>query len=261
MKLRAWLPTLLVVLMVSAGCGTVIPERIVNGSGKAETKDFSLAGFSGIQAAAGFSLQVSQSDAYKVTVTADDNLWPDLDVSVSGGSLHLQSKPGVNFRNTTLKAVVTMPALKAVDFSGAASAAVSGFQSADGLTGKLSGAARMSLDNVKCGPMACDISGAGALSGNAAAADVKFTVSGAGRVTLSGSGTTASIDASGASRVTLDQFSLQKVSVVLSGASEARVNAQNITSADVSGVSHLYYTGSPTLGKINTSGGSTVGKE
>jgi hypothetical protein len=261
MKLRTCLPVFAAVLMVSAGCGTAVSERIVSGSGKTETRDFALAGFSGVQAAAAFSVQVSQADAYKVTVTADDNLWADLDVSVSGGSLHLQSKPGVSFRNTTLKAVVTMPALRSLDFSGAALGAVKGFKGDSQLTVRLSGAGTMNLDGITAGSTAFDISGAGSVTGSATTGDVKFTVSGAGRVTLSGSGTTASIEASGASRVTLDQFSLQKVSAVVSGASEARVNAQNISSADISGASHLYYIGSPTLGKINTTGGSSVSKE
>jgi hypothetical protein len=261
MNLRKWPTLFVVVLMLSAGCGTVIPETIVSGSGKAETKDFSLSGFSSIQAAAAFSVQASQSDAYKVTVTADDNLWADLDVSVSGGSLHLQSKPGVSFRNTTLKAVVTMPALRSLDFSGAALGAVKGFKSDSQLTVRLSGAGTMNLDGITSGSTTFDISGAGSVTGSATTGDVKFTVSGAGRVNLSGAGTTASIDASGASHVTLDRFSVQKVSAVVSGASEARVNAQNITSADISGASHLYYVGSPTLGKINTTGGSSVSKE
>jgi ribosomal protein L31 len=54
---------------------------------------------------------------------------------------------------------------------------------------------------------------------------------------------------------------VQDAHAEISGASNATVNASGTLSAEVSGASHLYYTGSPTLGDIETSGASSVNKK
>lgn len=262
MVLRRWLTLFLAVVMLATavGCENVVPTT-VTGSGRPEMRDFNLSGFSSIQAAAAFKVQVNRADSYKVQVTADDNLWDVLDISLSGNTLHLRTKSGVSIRNTTLTAVVTMPSLRVLDLSGATQANANGFVSGNDLTAIISGASTLATENVKFGSAVFDISGAGKVSGSATIREGKFTVSGAGTVNLSGSGESASIEASGGSRVTLDRFEVQKVRVTLSGGSEARVNSQNITMADLSGASHLYYVDSPTLGTIQTSGGSSLGQE
>jgi hypothetical protein len=92
-------------------------------------------------------------------------------------------------------------------------------------------------------------------------ADGRFVVSGAGRVELKGSGAAVTVDASGASQVDLDEFRLESVGVTLSGASQARVDAAEITRANLSGASRLFYGGSPKIGNVETSGGSSITQE
>ena len=99
------------------GCGVSVPGAIT-GSGKAETRDFNLSGFTGVQASNAFTIQVSRADTTKVQVTADDNLWNSLDISISESTLHLRAKPGVNIINSTLKATITLPAISSLDMSG-----------------------------------------------------------------------------------------------------------------------------------------------
>jgi len=47
----------------------------------------------------------------------------------------------------------------------------------------------------------------------------------------------------------------------LSGASDATINASGRLDGDLSGASKLSYVGNPTLGSINTSGGSTISQK
>jgi hypothetical protein len=248
------------VLAFLVGCGVRVPGA-VTGSGKAETREFNLSGFSEIQAANAFSIQVSSSESFKVRVTADDNLWNSLDISVSGNTLHLRPKPGIGIIGGTLKADVTMPSVKSLDLSGASSATLSGFNSNDNVNFTLSGAAKVNLDNMKSGPSIFELSGASNASGSFTTSNVKLTTSGGSNVNLEGSATDITIDASGASHIILKQFKANKASVVLSGGSEARVNVQSINSADLSGASNLYYTGNPTIGNLQTSGASGIHHE
>jgi len=264
MRIRKWSVLLLTtaLLLIFAGCGRTIFPTSVTGSGKLETRDFDLTGFTGVQAAAAFVVQVDRADAYKVQVTADDNLWEVLDISVSAGTLHLQTQSGTSIRNVVkLSAVVTMPSLRKLNLSGASRANVAGFSSGDNLSVEVTGASNLAFNNVKFGATDFDVSGAGKVTGSATMTDAKFGASGAGVITLIGAGKSAAIEASGGSQVNLSGFEVQTASVNLSGGSQARVNTKAISSADLSGGAILRYTGSPTINNVQTSGGASIGKE
>jgi hypothetical protein len=69
------------------------------------------------------------------------------------------------------------------------------------------------------------------------------------------------IDGSGGGRIDLGDFSVVDANVELSGGGRATVNSSGTLDVDASGGSHVTYVGSPTLGKIDTSGGSSVERE
>lgn len=83
-------------------------------------------------------------------------------------------------------------------------------------------------------------------------------VSGGTDVTVSGTGDDISIDASGGSDVDLASFTVVNANIDASGGSDVTINASGTLNVDASGGSQVYYLGSPTLGQIETSGGSDV---
>ena len=259
--IKKWLVLLLLAAVSASLACEGVAATYATGSGKPQTRDFNLSGFTGVQAAAAFAVHIDREDAFKVEVTADDNLWDVLDISVSSGTLHLQTKPGVSLTNSRLSASVTLPSLKLLDLSGGSQADAASFLSGDNLTATLSGGASLTLANDNFGTAVFDISGSAKLAGKSAMTNARFTVSGGGNINLSGSGGGLAIDASGGSQITLDQYQVETASLTMSGGSQARIYSRNITLADLSGGSRLYYVDSPVLGKIQTSGGSSVGKE
>jgi hypothetical protein len=80
---------------------------------------------------------------------------------------------------------------------------------------------------------------------------------------LTGQGTGGNLvcDVSGASNLNLENFQVTDANMNLSGASHAVVNPSGTLTADASGASSLEYVGNPTMGAINTSGGSRVNKK
>lgn len=75
---------------------------------------------------------------------------------------------------------------------------------------------------------------------------------------MSGAADSLALDASGASRADLTDFTLNKANVTLSGASNADINVTSDLDYDLSGASHLTYTGKPSIGKSGTSGASSA---
>jgi len=232
----------------------------VTGSGTLETLEMDLSGFSSVNISHAFQVTVTRSDVHFVSVTVDDNLVEYIDVRTSGSTLYIGMKPG-SFIRTTQKATVRVPDLKNLTMSGASRADVSGFQSSESAKFGLSGASRLSLSGMECGDTQFSLSGASSATGDIKMGDAKLNLSGASDIDLEGSAQDVNLGASGASNARLSDLDAVNVKVSLSGASSAIVNASGTLSGGLSDASGLQYAGSPTLGKISVTGGSTLSKQ
>ena len=83
-------------------------------------------------------------------------------------------------------------------------------------------------------------------------------VSGGSDVSVNGTGEEISVDASGGSDADLASYSVVDANIDASGGSQVTINASGTLNVDASGGSQVYYLGSPTMGQIDTSGGSDV---
>ena len=230
----------LILVPLLAGCTLVSEQASITGSGNVVTQEETFTGFDKVDVSHTFKVDISQGHTFSVVIRVDDNLVEYLEVVKRGSTLKIGLKPGrpYNIRKATMEAEVTMPELTGLELSGASQGTITGFKSTKRLD--------------------ADVSGASQLRGDIEAGDARFDVSGASQVTLSGSGQDVTIDASGASIVELADFPVADANVEASGASKATVNPSGRLDADASGASHIYYLGSPTLGKIDTSGASSV---
>ncbi len=239
---RLLLLTCVLLVALLSGCCPLAPAlwnaRAIAGSGKLVTREMDLKGFSRIDAGAAFVLDVTHGDGYAVTVTADDNLIDRLDVSVSGDTLHIRLRPGLSLHSVTMRAKVTLPLLRGLALSGASRATVAGLQSSEDLS--------------------LSLSGASSVEGTIAAGDLRLGESGASRAELTGTAGNLRIEGSGASSARLAGLTVKDAHVSLSGASSAEINASGRLDADLSGASRLLYAGDPTLGRMQTSGGSII---
>ncbi|MBA7710270.1 hypothetical protein ES703_119210 [subsurface metagenome] len=233
---------------------------VVRGSGNLDTQEFNFSDFSRVEVGSAFEVEVVQSDSYSVSVTADDNLFDYILVSKQGTTLKIRLKTA-QYIDTTTRAEITMPQLHGLELSGATQGTVSGFSSTENVDIKVSGASSLDMVDMSAGDVQFDISGASKVTGDITAGDAKFDVSGASTVQLEGSAGDIIIEASGASRLELAAFPVNNTDVKLSGASTGTVNLDGRLDADLSGASKLSYIGEPTMGTINTSGGSTLSKK
>jgi len=255
--IAAVLVAVLLTLGLLAGC----VGGVVTGSGNLVTEEMDFSGFTRVEAGYAFEVEITQSDSYSVSITADDNLFEYIQVSKEGETLKIGRKPALSYISTTLRAKITMPDLYELSLSGATRGTVQGFSSSHDFILDLSGASSLDMVEMSAGDVEFDISGASRVTGDITAGDAEFDVSGASTVQLEGSATDIVVDASGASRAELAAFPVNNVDVTLSGASHGTVNLDGILDADLSGASKLSYIGEPTMGTINTSGASTLSKK
>jgi len=236
--------TALIVLMASFSFAALAADKeTIVGSGKPVTNEVKLADFTAVEVSSAFIVKVTRADAFRVTVTADDNVIERVKVTKRGSTLEISLDNGKNYelRGTTLMATITMPALEAVTLSGATQATLEGFKSDKDFKAKLTGASTM--------------------AGGLEAGKLELEAMGASKVTLKGSAKDATLSAIGASHLHLADFAFASATVHLSGASTAAVNAKEKLDYGLSGASQLVYQGNPTIGKSRATGASSASRK
>ncbi len=210
----------------------------LTGSGNLETREMDFSGFSKIEVGSVFKATVVKSEDYSVTLHLDDNVFPYLRAIQKEGRLILDLHDVDSTQNLTLKAEIAMPDLEAAVISGVSSAEISGFE----------------LDHA----VEFDVSGVSHLSGNISAGDVKCTLSGVSKISLSGSGGDLDADVSGTSNFELSNFTSHNADINIDGVSNGIVNVSGTLNANLSGASTLRYLGTPLIGDVSTSVGSSL---
>lgn len=241
--------------MVISGCD------VLTGSGQLTTQDMEYADFTKIEVGYAFDVEITRANSYLVRITIDEELYEYLVVDQRGDTLYIRMKPNYIYANATRKALITLPDLHGLELSGASKGNISGFSSSHSMDFELSGASQMDISDMTAGDVSLDLSGASKASGRIDIADGMFDLSGASSLELVGSANDIDIDASGASRVGFSDFSVFDIDIDLSGASSATIDVSGRLDCSLSGASRLYYTGNPTLGSIETSGGSTISQK
>ena len=227
-------PVLGLAALFLLACG---PLGMVRGSGHSGTREFDIAGFTGVDAGFGFDVTITQGEQYRVSVTADDNLLSRLEVELHGDTLGLGAELPLPLRWTRApRAEIVMPSLEGLELSGGAKATVAGFSSDADLR--------------------LDFSGGSRADGDVSAGDVTAEMSGGSRATLRGQGLVLRAGLSGGSRIDFSDFPVQQASIDASGGSQANVNVIELLEYDLSGGSRVNYRGQPEIGRSETSGGS-----
>lgn len=218
-----------------AGCG-LIP---ITGSGNVVTQEEAITGFDKVDISHAFHVDISQGDTFSVVVRVDDNLVEYVQVIKKGNTLQIGLVPNPpNIRSATLQAEVIMPELSGLDMRGSSHVTIPGFKSAQALV--------------------VDASGSSHLQGDIQFGNVTFNLDGSSEVILSGSAQDVTIHASGSGQVDLSAFSVVDANVEAGGKSQVTVNVSGRLDVDASNASHVTYLGSPTLGKMDTSGSASI---
>jgi hypothetical protein len=245
---------LLTIPVLSGGC----TYEVINGSGENASWEMDYTDFARLEINSGFDAEITRADAYAIAITIDKALYEYLSINQRGNTLHIGLKSGYTYANAIRKAIITMPDLSKLELSGGSRATVSDFTVKHAFDFVLSGASRVELQSISTGDAGFDLSGASRATGDISIDKGDFSLSGVSTLELNGTGNEIKVNASGDSSVKLAEFPVLNAGVKLSGASNAVIKVSDHLDVNLSGASDLKYIGSPKLGSINVSGGSTV---
>jgi hypothetical protein len=205
----------------------------VPGSGVVVSQTRQLADFNAIEVNYPVDLTVQQGAANSLTVTAENNLVPQLATSVSGSHLSIaNNQPDWTRRVTPTRPVVihmTVKDLQQVDFPSAGTLTIGNFQT-DHMDLSISGAGMVTLSNLTTHKLAVNLSGAG-------------------NITASGSADNLDLDISGLGGFQGADLASQTAGITISGAGNATVWAKTNLNVQISGTGSVNYYGAPQVSR------------
>jgi len=193
------------------------------GNGNLSTQTFETGDISSIKASGIFQIILIQSDETGVFVEADENLFEHITVKEENGVLTLSTS---QVRSATLlQATITTSALRSVELLGMASISTQTAFQGEKITLKAGGATAIDI--------VLDV-------------DELVTISsGAARLTLKGYAANHKASLSGAAKLFAGELKTEKTTVKASGASDAKVWAEDALYLDTSGVAKVTYDKTP----------------
>ncbi len=211
------------------------------GSGVAVETEYDLSGFTSVDARAASVVTIVKGDVFSVTVTSDDNIVENLDLSIAGDTLIISRKPAVSFGNTIFKTEIVMPELNSLEISEASDLNPSGFENSGTLFIDVRGAAK---GNISLG----------------SAGNINASVIEAGNLIVSSTGPADDLDivCSSAAAADFRNCVSDDVSVNITSAGTAWVNLNGNLSGSVVESSKLYYKGTPTASNISVNTAASI---
>lgn len=205
------------------------------GNGKRVTETRAAAGFTAIDSNDSLDVEVTQGDAFAVTVSIDSNLIDRVETRVSGQTLVVDVRGSIWSFVAGPHVLVTMPALSNATASGSGNILVHPFtQDAD---------------------MALGASGSGGIQAEAATAPrVRADASGSGDVRVAGVAQRIDIDVSGSGSVNAASVDATDGSVDISGSGAASATIHGSADVSLSGSGDLDLFGGATIAHLSQSG-------
>lgn len=217
-------------LVICLGCqSSPDPAKSIKGNGTIETKAFPQSNFNSISIDGGWNADIRYSKTFSIQIEMDENLFPYLDISVTGTALNIGFKSGYSISSTRCKASITMPTLMQLQTSGSLTGTVSSFnRSEDEMSIDIAGSGDITARDITLKTLQLKISGSGTLAAIGKAQNLKVLISGSGDIK------TADLEA-------------EKAEVSISGSGSAEVWVKQNLKADISGSGSIRYKGNPAI--------------
>jgi len=209
------------------------------GPRQSDSRTYAVTDFDRIAAGDALIITIKQGNNFSIQADGDRRNLDDLMIYKNGTTLVIRYDH-YEKRQYSTSMNITLPTLEGSDFSGAVNANISGFTHVTQFDLSLSGASLAQLD--------------------IEASELNFALSGASQLRLNGKGETLNGTISGASLLSAFNFPSAQAKLIVSGASNGKVNVSQQLEVNASGASLVLYRGNPQV-EVEVSGESMVKQE
>jgi hypothetical protein len=192
--------------IASLGAGAASAWTGITGSGRPMTQQREVSGFNGVALSLPGRLEIVQGPADGVTLTADDNLVPEIETVVEGGVLHVRFRKGLGTTTRTrISVTVKARAIQSIAVAGSGDVVAAALETPE----------------------------------------LSVRVAGSGDVKLGGRAESLQVRISGSGDVDAGSFDTQRASISVAGSGDATVWARKSLEVRVSGSGDVRYFGDP----------------
>ena len=218
--------------------GNMVPTESITGEGEVISETRTFAKFDKINTGGSFSVKLHYGEP-AITVSSYKNIMDKIVTDVKDGILYIGLEPGSynNALNNTVVHVTTRD-LKKIDVGSAGSV--------------------MSRDTFDLEKIDLHVSGSAALIMILNATDINVNLSSAGNMELTGKATNLIGNISGSADLTAHSLDVENATMEVSSAGTARIKANHINKAHVSGSGNLLYIGNPTINDLDISSAGKI---
>jgi len=212
-----------------------------NGDGNVTSQDRTVSSFTKISVDGVFDVFLSQGDAEKVTIQADDNLQKYVETSVDDGELHVGFKEHISLGHVTkMEVYITLKDISDLDITGVGKVSTTSALKLNALNVKNSGVGNINLE------LSCN--------------DLTVTNSSVGNLTLKGTIQNLDIDQSGVGNIKAYDAIAQVVNVKSNAVGNVEVDAEKEISVTSSGIGNVRIKGAGVIKELHKNGLGSVEK-
>ena len=227
--------TFTALLLLAAGGAAAMGS--LTGSGKLATEARVASGFTGIALALSGRVDVTQGDKESVSVTADDNLLPEIETVVEGGVLKIRWRDRVNItHSSSIRIAVTAKSIESLAVGGSGDIVSAALRARD-LKVSIGGSGNVRLYSLTAAALTVSIGGSGDFTGEGAADSLTANVAGSGNIKAG-------------------RLAAQNVKVSVAGSGDATVWAKGDLNVSVAGSGDVKYYGDPAVKRAVVGSGS-----
>lgn len=166
------MPLACFVLVFSTGClDIVLGRESVRGSGRVSEERHRFAGLTGVELATRGELEIRLGDDEGLRVSADDNLHEHLALTTDGGTLRIDTRPGVNLRpSRPIRYTLTARQIDFIELSSSGNAKAPALR-ADRIEIRLNSSGDLPVDGIEAETVDISVDSSGDLSAGGVQAD------------------------------------------------------------------------------------------
>lgn len=225
----------LLLLLISAFVSCQMNVNCIEGKGQKEDKTYELDKIKGLELDVPASISLQQGPQ-QISLTAYENYWDKLKLSVQRGILKIESDGCFKDK---IEGSITIPNIEQLEINGSGKIVSNNFSSAG---------------------LEVDINGSGDVQLNVAAQEIEANINGSGNINLQGSTQDLKLEINGSGDFRALDMEILRADIEISGSGDAEINVVNDLEVQIVGSGDVTYTGQPNIKTSITGSGNVIPK-